>query len=209
VRRLFVLLLVLAVIVGGLALVDHFVKDKAQSAIASHIEAESPGSHAQVTISSFPFLGHLAVSGTVPEIRADVTDVTAGSIEFSSIRLTIYDLKVNRNKLFSGKVKAVSIQRGRVVAVIPQSTVASIAHLPLTLGNGTVSADGVSVPADLSVSGDTISFSASGLGSFSIAVPALDVLPCVSSAKVVTGALRLSCRFTALPSLLSGTSFDL
>jgi hypothetical protein len=203
VRRLFGLILILAVIVGGLALVDHVVKDKVQSVLASRIEKELPGSHATVTITSFPFLGHLAASGTVPQMQASVTNVTSGDLAFSSIRMNLVDLKIRRNDLFSGKVTPLSIRRGRVVATVPQSSVDSISKLPLVLGAGTVSAQGVTVPAKLSISGDTVTFSASGLSSFSLAVPALAVLPCVSAARVVSGAVRLTCRFTALPSVLS------
>jgi hypothetical protein len=205
VRKLIGLILVLAVIVGGLAIADHVVKDKVQSVLASRIQKELPGSDAQVKITSFPFLGHLAVSGTVPQIQADVDNVSSGDIQFSSIRMTITDLKIKRNDLFSGKVTPLSIKRGRVVATVPASTIDSISKLPLTLGAGTVSAAGQTVPAHLSISGDTVTFSASGLTSFSLAVPALDVLPCVDSARIVTGAVRLTCRFTSLPKVLASS----
>jgi hypothetical protein len=205
VRRLIVWLIVLAVIAGALAILDHFAKDRAQSAIASRIEASSPGSHATVAITSFPFLGRLAVSGHVPELRAEVTDVKAGDITFSSIHLTVDNLTVSRDDLFSGKVKATSIQRGRVVADISQAAVDSIVHMPLVLGPGRVSVDGVDVPVTLTVSGGRIGFTASGLPSLSIPIPVLDVLPCVGSGRVVSGAVDLSCRFRSLPPVLKAT----
>jgi hypothetical protein len=207
VRRLITLLLVLAVIAGAFAIVDHVAKDRAQSDIASRIEASSPGSHATVRITSFPFLGRLGVSGHVPELQARVTDVKAGNITFSSIRLTVDDLDVNRDDLFKGKVKPISIRRGHVVAAISQAAVDSLVHLPLVLQAGRVSAAGVSVPVHLKVTGGSVSFSAAGLPSLSITIPVLDVLPCVGSARVVKGAVHLSCRFRKLPSLLTNTTF--
>ena len=38
-----------------------------------------------------------------------------------------------------------------------------------------------------------------------LSIPDLDVLPCVSAAQVVPGAVRLSCHFTTIPGLLQGT----
>jgi hypothetical protein len=207
VRRLITLLIVLAVIAVGLDVLDNLAKDRAESTIASRIEASSPGSHATVRITSFPFLGRLAVSGHVPKMQADVTDVKSGDITFASIRLTIDNLRVDRNDLFSGKVKPLSIARGRVFADVSQASVDSIVHLPLVLQAGHVSSEGVSVPVHLTVSGGSIGFAASGLPSLSIKIPVLDVLPCVGAAQVVKGAVHVSCRFRKLPPLLSDTTF--
>ncbi len=202
------MVVVLAIIIGGLSIADVVVKDSVQSAVASRIESRSPGSHASVRISSFPFVGRLAVSGDVPKLVADVTNVDAGAITFSSVRLTITDLKVDRGQLYHGRVKPISIQRGRVVASIAQSSVDSAVHLPLVLRPGRVRTGPISVPARLTVSGDRIGFSAAGLPSLSIVIPVLDILPCVGSARIVTGAVRLSCRFRALPPLLFGADFS-
>ena len=206
-RRAVTLLIVLAVIVGGLALVDHVVKDRVESDIASRIESRDPGSHAKVTITSFPFLGRLLVSGSVPEIQADVTNVVAGDLTFSSIRLTVDDLKVDRNDLFSGKVKPLAIKHGRVVAEITQASVDSLLHQQVVLQPGRIGLDGVDAPVSLTISDGTLGFSVAGLPSLSLKIPVLDVLPCVGSARVVTGALRLTCRFSTLPSVLAGTTF--
>jgi hypothetical protein len=75
VRRAIVVLVLLAVI---LAVGDVVAKDGVQSAIASRIEDRDPGSHATVTISSFPFVGRLAASGAVPSLDAVVTDLHEG-----------------------------------------------------------------------------------------------------------------------------------
>jgi hypothetical protein len=208
VRKLIALVLVLAVLLGVLSIIDVVVREGVQSAMSDRIESKLPGSHADVKISSFPFLGHLAASGTVPSLQADVTDVTAGDLRFDYVDLHITDLKVDRSKLFHGTVEPLSIARGRVVADLSQSSIDSLVHLPIHLGAGTVSAAGVSVSVDVSIVNDAVVVAPGhGLPSINVPIPVLDILPCVGSARIVPGALRLSCRFHTLPGLLSHTTF--
>jgi hypothetical protein len=135
VRKLIALVLVLAVLLGVLSIIDVVVREGVQSAMSDRIESKLPGSHADVKISSFPFLGHLAASDTVP-------------------------------------------------------------------------AAGVSVSVDVSIVNDAVVVAPGhGLPSINVPIPVLDILPCVGSARIVPGALRLSCRFHTLPGLLSHTTF--
>lgn len=206
-RRLFGLLIALAVLVAALAVADIVVRHRVQSAIASRIEAESPGSHATVRISSFPFVVRLVASGRVPKITADVTDVDGDGLRFSRIDLTIHNLEVSRHQLTRGKVQVRSIGRGRVVAVVPQAEIGAALHAPIELTAGHARVDGRTVPATVDVSGGRLALVAAGVPAVSVAVPELDILPCVSSARVVERAVRLSCRFHGLPAFLSGASF--
>src|ERR1700738_2549498 len=75
-------LFVLAVLLGA---VDIEARVYAQRQLERRIEAKVPGATATVNISSFPFLGRLAVSGTVPKIRAQVAHVGSGPFTFDSI----------------------------------------------------------------------------------------------------------------------------
>lgn len=202
------LVVVLALLAGVLSVVDVLVRDGVQSAIADRIEARSPGSHATVRISSFPFTGRLAVSGRVPGLSARVTDVTEGDIRFTDIDLDVHDLDVDRGDLTHGEVKPTSIRSGHVVADISQDSIRSLAHLPLTLGDGTVGADGVTVHVQVTLAGGGVVVGlGDGLPTFTVPVPELDILPCVGSARVVPHALQLSCTFTTLPGLLAGVTF--
>jgi LmeA-like phospholipid-binding len=207
-RRLFVFTLVLAVLVGLLSIVDVQVRERVQATIARRIEARSPGSHAVVSISSFPFLGHLVASGTVPSLRADVTDVQDGSLRLESVELTIADLKLSRSKLAHGDVQALSISHGQVFAVISQSALDAFSHLPITLGSGKVGVAGATVAAHVTVVPGAVRIElAGGLPSVQVPVAALDVLPCVGSVQLVTAALHLSCAFRTLPGFLAGETF--
>jgi hypothetical protein len=208
-RKLVGLIIVLAVLVGLASIADVVVRKGVEATVGERIEARSPGSHAKVHISSFPFLGQLAASGTVPSLQADVTDITDGSLQLARVDLQVDNLKVSRNDLLHGKVRPLSITSGRVVAEVSQSALDSFSHLPLTLGQGTVGVAGVSIPVHITVTGGAVDVALGhGLADLRVPVPDLDILPCVASGQVVPGTLRLSCSFTRLPSLLA-TTFNL
>jgi hypothetical protein len=207
VRRLFALVVFLAVVAGALSIGDVIVKDRVQSAMASRIESQLPGSHATVRITSFPFVGRLAVDGQVPTVTAEATNVRSGDVTFSTVRLTVHDVHVDRNGLTKGQLEPLTVASGNVVADVSQASVDALTHLPVVLGPGRVSAAGIDVPVQTSVSGDQVTVTASGLPSFTIDVPVLDILPCVDTVQIVTGSVQLGCQFHALPSLLAGAAF--
>jgi hypothetical protein len=205
-RKLVALVFVLVVLAGILGVADVIIRRGVEDSVADRIETFTPGSHATVKISSFPFLGRLAVSGTVPKLRADVTGVTAGSLSLGPVDLTVTNLKLNRHELFRGEVQAVSIGAGEVVVEVPQSSFDAFVHLPLTLGRNTVGVGGVKVTVHPVVADGTVTIHPTlRLPSLRLSVPELDILPCVSAAQVVPGAVRLSCHFTTIPGLLQGT----
>lgn len=199
---------VLALLAGALAVVDVVVRQRVQAAVAAKIESRFPGSHAVVSISSFPFVGRLAASGTVPSLQADVTGVAVSGLRFAAIDVAVTDLKVSRSRLVHGELEPLSIRHGQVVAEISQSALDSFSRVPVTLGAGTIGMAGVSLPARITVGTGVVTLSLSdGLASLRVPVPALDILPCVGSAQVVPGLLRLSCSFRALPGFLAGATF--
>jgi hypothetical protein len=208
-RKLLATVLVLALLAAVLSVVDVVVRHRVETTIAQRIEAKSPGSHAVVTISSFPFLGYLAVAGRVPSLRADITGVTDGSLHIERIDLQVKDLKVSRSKLLHGQVQVQSIRRGTVVAEISQSAFDALTHVPVTLGQGTIGVAGINVGVHATITPGAVSLALGhGLPDIRIPVSELDILPCVGSAQVLPGVLRLSCTFKSLPGFLSGTTFS-
>jgi hypothetical protein len=208
-RKLLAVVLVLAVLAAVLAVVDVVVRKGVERTMADRIEARTPGSHAHVSIASFPFLGYLAGAGRVPSMRVDVTGVTEGGLHFERIDLKVDDLDVNRSKLEHGQVQVRSIRVGTVVAEISQAALDAYAHLPVTLGRGTVGVAGISTAAHATIATGEITVALSnGLASIKVPVPDLDILPCVGSAQILPGVLRLSCTFRSVPGFLAGTTFS-
>ncbi len=207
-RRGIAVLLVFVFLGGALSVVDVLVKAGVETAMADQIEAVSPGATAKVKIRSFPFVGSLALSGDVPEIRIEVEGVDAGGLVFSSIALDLHSVRVDRHQLSRGGVVLTGIGAGRVAAVISESDIDAVSHLQIVLGAGTVEVGGVVGRVRTSVDGKTITFRLRRLPAFSITIPALEVLPCIGTVTVVPGALDLGCSFRGVPAALAGHVFQ-
>ena len=205
-RRLISLAVVLAVLLGLLSIADVVIRHHVEGRIAARVEQRDPGSHASATISSFPFVGRLAVSGTIPEIRVDATGVTAGPLVFSRVELDLSDLRIRRSALLHGHVELVGLRRGVVTADISQGSVDHLTGLPITFGPGTVGAGGLELPVQLSIHGSAVTIGFASLPSVTVTIPPLNLLPCVGGAAVVPGALQVSCTVTSLPSALAHAS---
>jgi hypothetical protein len=209
VRRLIGVLVVIAIILVALDIGDTFARHRAQTAAAQHLDATLPGSTATVSISSFPFLGRLAVGGTVPKLTADLDQVTAAGFTFDDIEVVVHDLKFDTSQLWHGRVQLDSISSGSVRAVLPQASIDRATGLPVTLGSGTVGVAGVQVPATVAVADNRVTLTVPLIAPITFTIPQLSILPCVGSAVIQTGGLELSCDFTRVPSALADLSVKL
>jgi LmeA-like phospholipid-binding len=152
-----------------------------------------------VTISSSPFLVHLAVSGTVQQLHAHVTGVTDGTLRLDSVDVTVRNVKISRSSLSHGTVRLLSISKATV------TTTVSVAEM--------LSAAGYSQQAGLAVltPGATASVK-SGSGRVQITFGSLvfgfsydSLVPCVGSARVSGTEVILSCSTSTLPPALQTT----
>jgi hypothetical protein len=203
-RRLVVVVVVLAVIVAGLSVADVIVRRHVQTAIAHRIEARDPGASATVHIGSFPFVGRLLVEGMVPDLKANITGVSAGGLQLASVVVEAHGIHVGTSKLFQRQVVLQRISSGRVTAVITQGELDRFVGLPVTFGNGTVGIDGVQLPASVSVVDSRVRIALPAGQAVSFALPHLAVLPCVDSATIAGGSVRLTCALSSLPPALAG-----
>jgi hypothetical protein len=162
-----------------------------------------------VSISSFPFVGRLAVSGTVPRLRARIDGATVAGLTFSSITIDVHGLQVGRDQLFHRRVVLRDIRDGTVTAVLPESSIDHVTGVAVTLGAGTVGIGGVQLPVRVSVIANRVTLAVPGLPAVSFAVPVSTVLPCVTSGLLQPGQLVLSCAVTSLPPALSAYSASL
>jgi hypothetical protein len=208
-RRLIALIVGVAIIVAGLAVADVWIRHRVQGVVAGHIESQYPGAHASVAISSFPFVGRLITSGTVPKLTVDVNGVAVDGVTFGAIDIVVHHLKVDTSNLTGAKIKLQSISSGSVTAVLPQASIDQKLGLDLTLGSGTVSLAGVRLQPIVTVSNTAITLGLSGLPTVSVPVPQLSLLPCVGAAVIVPGAIQLSCALTTLPPALADYSASL
>jgi hypothetical protein len=184
--------LVLAVVVVG----DRLAVRRTASVISSRIEQRVPGSKAKVTISSSPFLVHLAVSGTVQQIHAHVTGMTDGSLHLDTVDVTVHNLKISRTSLVHGSVRLLGLSSATitvttsVLGALRAAGQSSLAHL-----SGLASGMKGSVKAG----SDRVQVTFGPLV-FSFAYSSL--VPCVGSAQVTGSEIVLTCTTTTLPPAL-------
>lgn len=201
-RRLVVLVLVLGIVVVAAVIGDTVARHRAETVIAARIEAAVPGTAAQVQISSFPFVGRLAVSGRVASVRARVTGATVGRFPVDLVDLVVNDLAVSRPDLLNGKVVVRFIASATATATLSQQSVDTGSGLPVTLGAGTVGLAGVQVPAQVSLVSGSVRISVPPLPTLTL--PALPpvLLPCTADAVLTPGLLTLSCTTATVPTAL-------
>jgi len=202
VGKLLAALVFLAVLLG---LGDVAARLYAQHQLVRRIDANVASAHAKVTISSFPFVGRLAVSGTIPKIHTRVSGVSSGRFTFDSIDLTVTGVRLDKSALFKNRrVQLQKISGGTVSADMTEAAVRhALGDLPITLGNGIVQVtiQGVIVTARVSIANNQLTVETAG-APLSVPIPKLPVLPCAANATVSTGHLHLSCAIHDIPPAL-------
>lgn len=208
------------VLVGAAAVlaVGWWAQGRVETTVAQRIDQQVPGARAHVGISSFPFLGHLAASGTISELSVHLGDLPAGplafnglhfgALTFSDVDIHVDDLRMRRDPLLHGRVMIDRIRQATVTAVLDQKTLDQSVGLPITLGDGTVGIGGLSLPAQISVRLRQITVTVPDQITLSLSAPPLDVLPCLGRVDIAPGSLRLSCAIHRLPGVLAHTSFS-
>ncbi len=180
--------LVAAVFVG-----DQFALARTRSTIESRIEKRVPGSHATVTISSSPYLVRLALSGTVKEIHAHVTNVQEGGLTLDTVDVTVHNLQVNRSSLLHGSVHLEGLSSATITASVSVAEVLREAGLAAVSGVGAL-ASGLNGKVSAGPNQVTVTF-----GPLSFSLPYSAIVPCVGSARVSGGDVVFSCTTKTLP----------
>jgi hypothetical protein len=186
--------LVVAVLVG-----DQVALARTRSTIESRIEQRVPGSHASVSISSSPFLVRLALSGTVREIHAHVTNVKDGSLTFDTVDVVVHDLKVDRSSLLNGPIRLTGLSSATITATASVSEVLQAAGYGSFSGLGAL-ASGLSGTVTTGSGQVKVTF-----GPISFAFTYSALVPCVGSARVTGSEVELTCTTTTLPPALQTT----
>jgi hypothetical protein len=202
VRRLIGALVAMAVIVAALTYGDMVARHRVQTLLADHIETDLPGSTATVHITSFPFTGRLLVSGSIPQLSIDVRDARVDGLTFSSADLVVHDLKIDASQLFHRRVIVSGLRSATVSAVLPEASIDHLAGVDVTIGTGSVGVSGAQVPATASVVANRVTLHVAGLAPISFAVPSLSFLPCVSTAVLQAGSIRVACTLSTVPPIL-------
>jgi hypothetical protein len=203
-------ILVLLIILGAvLAVGDVEARMYAEHQFAHRIDTNVPGAHATVKISSFPFTGRLATSGTVGKIRAHLVNVISGRFTFDTVDVVVSGVRLNRTVLFQDqRIQVLRIDSGTVTADMTEAAVdQALGGLPVKLANGAVQlmVNGINLIGRLSVVANQLRLQVTG-ANVNVAVPKLPALPCAGNAVVTTGHLQLTCNLTGIPPALVGAT---
>lgn len=198
------------VVLGLLAVLLLVVDQGARLVVEDRLEArarqaatDEDAAHAGIT--SFPFLGRLLLSGSVPRVRVRVDRPRAGPLRLAAVVVEAFGVEVDRGGLASGRVRLEDIDRGSVSVEIDGAALADTLGLPVTVDGGEVlvGLEGISVPARLDVGDGALVLRVAGARALRVPVVRTPLIPCAVTSVAVEGdRVRLSCEVDELPPAL-------
>jgi hypothetical protein len=216
--RKWILLVIPTVLLLLLILGDQAAKGWAESKLAEQAAAYyPPGSGSSASIHSFPFIGRLLFSGSVPQVDVNLDDLKVEAVLIRRLSIHVSDVKLNRSDLFHGKVHLDDIGQGKIVATIDGVSLAKAIGVDVRFTPGEAEVhkriQGVDVTAKgkVSVKGNVVTVtptSVEGLNvppsslAVSYRIPGVEILPCQADVKVVANGIVLSCAVTDVPAAL-------
>jgi len=203
----------LALVVG-----DQAAKGWAESQLAERAAAYyPPGSGSSASIRSFPFVGRLLISGSVPKVDVNLEDVRFQAVVVRRLSLKVSDVKLDRGDLFDGRVRLLDVGQGRLQATIDGPSLAKATGFDVRFTPGQVEVhqriQGVNVIAkgDLAVKGNQVTVtptSVQGLAvpasrfAISYRIPGIELIPCQADVEIIEDAAVLSCAIDDIPAAL-------
>lgn len=206
------LLVFVLVVVVGLVVADvaarRVAEDQLRQRVATEVQPDGPVS---AGISSFPFLGRLLLSGTIPEVEVSLQDLTVRGFTFASVGVVLESVRLDRDALLQDRRLALeSIGRGTAVVEMSADEISRIARVPVQLerGRARVRLNGQLVDVSARVRGMTLVVEAAGVTLASVEIPPLPLVGCLSGTEIRPGRLRLTCSIDEVPVELAGRSLE-
>jgi LmeA-like phospholipid-binding len=216
--RKWILIVVPTVILLALIVGDRAAKGWAESKLAERAAAYyPPGAGSSASIHSFPFIGRLLVSGTVPRVDVNVDDLRVDSVLVRQLSIHITDAKLNRSELFHGRVHLDRVGSGKIVATIDGPSLAKAVGVDLRFTPGEAAVhekiQGVDVTAKgkVAVKGNLITVtptSVEGLAvpasrfAVSYRIPGIEMIPCQADVKIIEKGIVVGCTVNDIPPAL-------
>jgi hypothetical protein len=202
VRKLLALGIVLAVLAG----LDQGARVFAENKLEERARAEvRSAASVDASISSFPFLGRLLVSGSVPrvEVRAErsaLSDLLTGAVD-----VDLRGVELERDALFSGRVRLQGINGGTITVELDAAALGRALKLPVSIAGGEVRVTlaGRTVSARAAVDAGALVLDVAGLRTFRVPIARNALVNCTAVAAEVAGStIRLTCPVDEVPPAL-------
>jgi hypothetical protein len=203
VKRLFVLVVVLGLLLGGLAWGDIWVRGVAEEEARARLARAIPqAQRSEVTIVGFPFVGRILMSGAVERIVVVLHGLKERGVELERVQLEADDIVLDRDRLLGERVLAITdVGHVRVEGIITADAVTRALGVPLELRDGTarVTVEGQTFGASISVAGRAVLVTVTGAPPLAVPLPPEKYLPCQPEVTIEGDRLAVACSTTELP----------
>ncbi|MEA2702459.1 MAG: LmeA-like phospholipid-binding [Actinomycetota bacterium] len=199
---------VLAALVGADLVARRVAEDQLRQQVVAKVQPDGPVS---ASISSFPFVGRLLLSGTIPEVKVSLADVTVRGFTFASVGVVLESVRIDRDALVQDRrVALLGIGRGTAVVEISADEISRLVKVPVVLetGRARVRLNGRLVDVAARVEGSRLVVAAAGVTLGAVDIPPLPLVSCLSGTEIRPGRLRLTCSIDEVPVELAGRSLQ-
>ncbi|HVE47091.1 MAG TPA: DUF2993 domain-containing protein [Acidimicrobiales bacterium] len=199
-------LLALGIVLTILGAVDQGARVFAENKLEEKARAEARGaSSVEASISSFPFLGRLLVSGNVSTVEVRAEQATLSDLLSGSVEVDLRGVRLERDALFSGKVRLQRIDAGTVAVELDAAGLGRVLKLPVTIEDGQVrlTVAGRTVTARAAVVAGELVLQMGALPALSVPITRNGLMNCTAADAEVRGdTIRLTCAVDEVPPAL-------
>ncbi len=196
-------LLALAIVAALLLALDQGARLFAEGKIESRARAEVPqADEVSAEISSFPFLGRLLTSGSVPRVRVRVTEAPVRAVVLAAVDVDLRGVELKRDALFGGDVQLEDIDRGSVAVELDAASISRVVNVPVSVGGGAVrvTVAGRTVTATPEARGGSLLLRVAGLPVLTVPIARTSLVSCTAADVAVEGdRVRLTCEVDEVP----------
>ncbi|MDP9404714.1 MAG: DUF2993 domain-containing protein [Actinomycetota bacterium] len=201
-RKLLALGFVLAVLAG----LDQGARVFAENKLEERARAEvRSAASVDASISSFPFLGRLLVSGSVPRVEVRAERSALSDLLTGAVNVDLRGVELERDALFSGRVRLQGINGGTITVELDAAALGRALKLPVSIAGGEVLVTLASrtVSARAAVDAGALVLDVAGLRTFRVPIARNGLVNCTAVAAEVAGStIGLTCQVDEVPPAL-------
>jgi hypothetical protein len=196
----------LGIIVVGvvLTIVDFTARGVAQDQLAAKAREGIPaGATIDAHIHSVPFLGRIAVNGTVDEVDFHLTNVKAGPLTYPAVDVELAGVRIDRHHLLGKReVRIDHIQSGRLSTQLRADDLTTALHHRVVIRNAKFYVDvaGREVQVTPKIDkGRRLVLAAAGIDTLGLDLPLNNLLPCAADIALGSSIIEISCQISQVP----------
>lgn len=205
---LLVLLVLFALLLGGLAYADLRLRGLAEEQAEKKLtEALPQATGVDVTLDGFPFTLGVLASGKVDGLHVKLAEVKEAGLSAQELSLDVFDISLDKDALIDEQRLVVTdIGKATAQGFVSDAAVSKVVGQTVKFSPGKAHAtvQGQELEVEASVRGRFVHLASKipGVPSVTFPLPPGDVLPCSPELELLQGKIRLSCSIDELPKTL-------